>query len=43
MKVGVEMMPLIFSKKLNVTGVTIASPQVDAASQCGGRLELFLR
>ena len=28
MKVGVEMMPLIFSKKLNVTGVTIASPQV---------------
>ena len=28
MNVGVEMMPLIFSKKLNVTGVTIASPQV---------------
>jgi len=27
-KVGVEMMPLIFSKTLNVTGVTIDSPQV---------------
>jgi AsmA protein len=28
LKVGVEMMPLIFSKSLNVTNVTIASPQV---------------
>src|SRR5882672_9559627 len=28
LKVGVEIMPLIFSKALNVTGVTIASPQV---------------
>jgi AsmA protein len=28
LNVGVEMMPLIFSKTLNVTGVTIASPQV---------------
>jgi AsmA protein len=28
LKVGVEMMPLIFSKTLNVTGVTIDSPQV---------------
>jgi len=27
-KVGVEMMPLIFSKTLNVTGVTIDTPQV---------------
>src|ERR1700692_1734379 len=27
-KVGVEMMPLIFSKTLNVTGVTIDPPQV---------------
>ena len=37
LNVGVEMMPLIFSKTLNVTGVTIASPQVtllrNAASQ----------
>jgi AsmA protein len=28
LKVGVEILPLIFSKTLNVTGVTIASPQV---------------
>jgi AsmA protein len=28
LKVGVEIMPLIFSKTLNVTGVTIDSPQV---------------
>jgi AsmA protein len=27
-KVGVEMMPLIFSKQVNVTGVTIEKPQV---------------
>ena len=28
LKVGVEIMPLIFSKTLNVTGVTIDSPKV---------------
>jgi AsmA protein len=28
LKVGVEIFPLIFSKKLNVTGITIDSPQV---------------
>jgi AsmA protein len=28
LKVGVEIMPLIFSKTLNVTGITIESPQV---------------
>jgi AsmA protein len=28
LKVGVEILPLIFSKTLNVTGVTISSPQV---------------
>src|ERR1700674_3786840 len=28
LKVGVEIMPLIFSKTLNVTGVTIDRPQV---------------
>jgi AsmA protein len=28
LKVGVEIMPLIFSKTLNVTGITIDSPQV---------------
>ncbi|MGD0696911.1 MAG: AsmA family protein [Terriglobia bacterium] len=37
LKVGVEIMPLIFSKTINVTGITIVSPQVtllrNAASQ----------
>ena len=28
LKVGVEIMPLIFSKTLNVTGITVESPQV---------------
>ncbi len=28
LKVGVELMPLIFSKTLNVTGITIVSPEV---------------
>jgi AsmA protein len=28
LKVGVELMPLIFSRRLNVTGITIKSPQV---------------
>src|SRR5438046_2386583 len=28
LKVGVELMPLIFSKTLNITGVTIDTPQV---------------
>lgn len=28
LKVGVELIPLIFSKKLNITGVTIDTPQV---------------
>jgi len=36
MNVGVEMMPLIFSKKLNVTGVTIASPQVTLLHNSAG-------
>src|SRR2546426_11580157 len=35
-KVGVEMMPLIFSKTLNVTGVTIASPQVTLLHNAAG-------
>ncbi len=35
-KVGVEMMPLIFSKTLNVTGVTIDSPQVTLLHNGGG-------
>ena len=35
--VGVEMMPLIFSKTLNVTGLTIASPHVTLLHDAGGR------
>ena len=35
-KVGVELMPLIFSKTLNVTDVTIASPQVSLIRNPGG-------
>src|SRR6267378_7824573 len=35
-KVGVEMMPLIFSKTLNVTGVTIDSPQVTLLHNASG-------
>ena len=36
-KVGVEMMPLIFSKTLNVTGVTIETPQVTLLHNGAGR------
>jgi AsmA protein len=35
-KVGVEMIPLIFSKTLNVTGVTIESPQVTLLHNAAG-------
>ncbi len=35
-KVGVELMPLIFSKTLNVTNVTIDSPQVSLIRNAGG-------
>ena len=28
LKIGVELMPLIFSKQLNVTGVTLDAPQI---------------
>jgi AsmA protein len=35
-KVGVELMPLIFSKTLNVTDVTIDSPQVSLIRNAGG-------
>src|SRR6266699_1622261 len=37
LNVGVEMMPLIFSKTLNVTGVTIASPQVTLLHNAAGQ------
>jgi AsmA protein len=36
LKVGVEMIPLIFSKALNVTGVTIDSPQVTLLHNAAG-------
>jgi AsmA protein len=36
LKVGVEIMPLIFSKTLNVTGVTIDSPQVTLLHNAAG-------
>jgi AsmA protein len=36
-KVGVELMPLIFSKTLNVTDVTIDSPQVSLIRNPGGQ------
>src|SRR3984893_14317113 len=35
-KVGVELMPLIFSKTLNVTDVSIDSPQVSLIRGAGG-------
>jgi AsmA protein len=35
--VGVEMMPLIFSKTLNVTGITIASPRVTLLHDPAGK------
>jgi AsmA protein len=36
LNVGVEIMPLIFSKTLNITGVTIASPQVTLLHNAAG-------
>jgi AsmA protein len=36
-KVGVELMPLIFSKTLNVTGITIESPQVTLVRDAAGQ------
>jgi AsmA protein len=36
LKVGVEILPLIFSKKLNVTGVTIDTPQVTLLHNSAG-------
>src|SRR5437667_8555923 len=37
LNVGVEMMPLIFSETLNVTGVTIASPRVTLLHNSAGQ------
>src|SRR6266849_4409255 len=37
LNVGVELMPLILSKTLNVTGVTIASPQLTLLRNAAGQ------
>ncbi len=37
LKVGVELMPLIFSKKVNVTGITIDRPQVTLLRNATGQ------
>ena len=37
LKVGVEIIPLIFSKAVNVTGITIDSPQVTLLRNAAGR------
>ena len=37
LKVGVEIMPLIFSKSVNVTGITIDSPQVALLRNAAGQ------
>jgi AsmA protein len=37
LKVGVELMPLIFSKKLNVTGITIENPGVTLQHNASGQ------
>ena len=37
LKVGVEIMPLIFSKTLNVTGITIDSPQMTLLHNSSGQ------
>jgi AsmA protein len=37
LKVGVELMPLIFSKKLNVTGITIENPGVTLLHNASGQ------
>jgi AsmA protein len=36
-KVGVELIPLIFSKKLNITGVSIVNPQVTLIENSAGQ------
>ena len=41
-RVGVAMMPLIFSRALNITSVTIKDPQVTLLHNPGGPMELFV-
>ncbi len=37
LRIGIELMPLIFSKKLNVTGITLDEPSIVLLSGPGGR------
>jgi AsmA protein len=37
LKVGVELMPLIFSKQLNVTGITLEQPQITMLKTADGK------
>src|SRR5208337_3614906 len=37
LKIGVELMPLIFSKQLNVTGITLNEPQITLLKATNGK------
>jgi AsmA protein len=37
LKIGVQLMPLIFSKKLNITGITLDEPSIALISNPGGK------
>ena len=37
MKIGVELLPLIFSKKLNITGITLDAPSISLLSAPSGK------
>jgi len=37
LKVGVELMPLIFSKQLHVTGITLEQPQITMLKTADGK------
>ncbi len=41
LEVGVELMPLIFSKQLNVTGIVLDEPQITLLKGLQRNLELF--
>ncbi len=41
LKVGVELMPLIFSKQLNITGIVLDEPQITLLKGPNGVLELL--
>ncbi len=41
-KVGVELMPLIFSQQVNVTGIEIVNPQVTMLKNPSGKVEFLV-